>query len=489
MKNVKKLFASAICTALAVSVVGVSAAPAWKFIAYDISDGAVEANKYGKVYYEVDEKGQPTGINKLEGYANKVEWKAEGYERLYPHKEYDRLFLDDIFQQRTALTGALAPWEKEYRAEMWEIKRPYKVYERLFTNLPGKGYTANYKAADGFENDIFKFRGKTANVKSDFKFFGFDGFQFVRGTDGSVVIKDVLNDYLDLGFDKSNLTYLDNNAATIATQYPYNEGLSDGVTKTPTWKEFQLDDTNFYVSTDLTGPAYNAAANSVVEFGDVKNTYDQWVKSGRNSAWFDEVISKEQVVTARWVPGGFELAEPYKIYEFLQVVYRNNGDEFVVTLDGRKTNGRDLPYIVRYTGANANPNVKWEEAFPDAQAPHAMYAEKFIEVNGQWVSTGNNVNVPRNEAYRFMGEYAKELPRIDTQGLVNSDTKLFVRLQAPTSGKIYTITVDGGLNYRWYKDGVQIGISNSTTFLNGEMSGFMSTPASRPVPYVDIKAN
>ena len=72
-----------------------------------------------------------------------------------------------------------------------------------------------------------------------------------------------------------------------------------------------------------------------------------------------------------------------------------------VTLEDGKSK---LPYIWKYTGECANPEIEWRVAFAEAAKPYEIYEEKWVKaMNGKFYPTGE---------YRTTGRYAEDMPTV-----------------------------------------------------------------------------
>lgn len=54
-------------------------------------------------------------------------------------------------------------------------------------------------------------------------------------------------------------------------------------------------------------------------------------------------------------------------------------DKIVFTKNVYKDYTTNLPYVFRYTGGIAHPTVEWKVAWPEAQYPHTIYEEKYLD--------------------------------------------------------------------------------------------------------------
>ena len=181
MKNTKKVLAGVLCVATVAASTTAFAGNSWKFKGYSTEDWNVSNGVYNKMWYEVDARGIPTGREKYEGVASKVEWKHEFYERDYPHAEVNRLYLDEQATEVLGDSGAFADWEMKYEPEMWEVQYPYRIYERLKTNIPGIGWYANTLEHRGVtEADLLKYLGKNEPVTQTYEYFGFGPYRIIN---------------------------------------------------------------------------------------------------------------------------------------------------------------------------------------------------------------------------------------------------------------------------------------------------------------------
>ena len=94
-----------------------------------------------------------------------------------------------------------------------------------------------------------------------------------------------------------------------------------------------------------------------------------------------------------------------------------------------------LPYIWKYTGACANPEIEWRVAFAEAAKPYEIYEEKWVEaMDGTFYPTGE---------YRTTGRYAEDMPTVS--GGLGEHKVLTVMLEdvADASGLKWALTNAG----------------------------------------------
>lgn len=400
MKNTKKLMLLAIALVMLVSftVTNVSA-NSWKFSGYDTSDSAVANEKFGKIYYEVDDNGIPTNNEKIDGYANKVEWVHDFYEKAFPHAGINRLYIDDVKTSVFKDSGTIANWEKEFRAETWEVKYPYNVFERLWSKVNNTVWTPNFANPErGITNaDVLKYLGKQADVTSEYLSFGFDRFRII---DKSIVESKEYFPGKELalrrwfGAKDQNGNYIIDvqdllSRVGVATpKFPFeSDYIVGGMASLSDKDEFGnyiWDDASIaelittYRSEFLTGPDYKKGGNRVVDsvtyFDEITDSTSPSYDPSASLAWFNPhlIMESDKPATIDWTAQVYEKAFPYNNYQFLIV----NG----VVLDGSMVAPSVfLPRVFRYTGGQAAPKVEWKYSFAEAAPPHEIYCEKFLD--------------------------------------------------------------------------------------------------------------
>ena len=127
---------------------------------------------------------------------------------------------------------------------------------------------------------------------------------------------------------------------------------------------------------------------------------------------FDYVVTPYTADVARKYSEtlSYKVIEDYtkeKVLKEMDTDYDNPARElrFVkVTLEDGQTT---LPYIWRYTGGFANPEIKWMYAFTEKARPYENYEEKWVkDMDGNWVPTGE---------IRSMHTFANDVPTISTE--------------------------------------------------------------------------
>jgi len=98
-----------------------------------------------------------------------------------------------------------------------------------------------------------------------------------------------------------------------------------------------------------------------------------------------------------------------------------------------------LPYIWRYTGGYANPQVEWKVAFAEAAVPYEIYEEKFVD--------GKRVY-----EYRSTGEFATDAPAMDTNLGYRT---LTVNLEANVDGTALKMALEDA-GYYFYLDETKV---------------------------------
>lgn len=398
-----KLKTKILSLVLAVSMlasISAMAAPSWKFAGYELKNG----NPYAVLEYEVDENGVPTGNARQNGFASKVEWKHAFYEASFPHMGYARLYLDDKAQSLYAPTTE-AVSEQEYRPIYWEAKSPYAIYEVMYSRIPG---VMDWKVQPAFE----RFANKNASVKKEWAEYGFSAFKTVDG-----VVVDA-SEYLD------TISYKFDNAATYADVVNSYNALY--AIKNVNNKDFDIDFIIPRVSQEkLTGPKYDDG--KVVGEANVYAVANILADPTKAGYYNDDLLTNDiRNAEVKWVYGGYEAEGTNKMYEVAEIdgVLMDGGDcQKLVFKDGAwKLVDSKKPYIARYTGGNASPDVAWKAVWPEAAYPFNVYERKAVRNNeGKMVWT---------DEYRPAGKHASLLPSFEltTKEIANGDNVLVLTL-------------------------------------------------------------
>lgn len=141
---------------------------------------------------------------------------------------------------------------------------------------------------------------------------------------------------------------------------------------------------------------YNAINAGDAATGD----WDYAINEQRFSFYTNNIITTTpKFATADWVYAGYELAAPYRLYEYLSV------EGIVFDGDIDNDGNFDTPVVFRrLKNANgefamANPKIEWRYAWAEASYPHEIYMEKYVaDLSGKMVATGD---------FRGTAKYAK----------------------------------------------------------------------------------
>ncbi len=401
----------------------------------------------------------------LKGYASSITRPVSWYDSTYPNYQYEEIFADGQYTGLLWPTGARLPKSayKDVRFD-WEVGGTHKEIAQTKAFLNGAWYSddsypvlytganANVKEdnmyfgfdvfevfADGKARDVEVVLDKTGNavnttnaVKANYMINAADENEILPDQDGIVgSITGLVNS--GSGVDSVLYDMLANDGAYAAQRTGLdNQG---NVVEVPVYNYTNFASTHFDNKLPIThyfklaGPTYNANGDIAQPFGKVINAYDDCVATfdgngtallPNGSSDWDFIINRdrygfytnnlittysyEKAVTD-WVYAGYEVAEPYRLYEYLSI-------EGIV-FDGDIDNDGvlDTPVIFRYPTSSyntltsgkpafADPKVEWRYAFAQASYPHEIFAEKYVEdMNGKMVATGD---------LRGTGKYAKE---------------------------------------------------------------------------------
>lgn len=393
MKTSKKLMASLLCVAAVAPATTGFAANSWVFSGFSTNDYNIATGIYDKIWYEVDSHGIPTGNQKLDGVAKTIEWRHDFYERDYPHNEVVRLYLDGEKTSVTKDSGALADWETKFEPEMWEVQYPYRIYERLKSNVPGIGWHPNTLEHRGLtQNDLFKYLGKNEPVTQTYEYFGFGPYRIInKDTIASDEYRPGLAQALYNGFywydgakDLNGNYIVDSSALLddfgIDYTFPFDVSSVDMLSAKYSDGSYVMSNEDIsnqikvFKSEYLVGKDYVNGGNQKI---DTATYYTKTEDASMFNANFIKDCSKDHPAQVTWTNEMNEKEFPYRQYQFMVV----DG----VICDGRyigvdaEGNKLYLPYVYRYTGGNASPNVEWAYAFVEEAYPHEVYFEKILD--------------------------------------------------------------------------------------------------------------
>ena len=314
------------------------------------------------------------------------QWKAEGYEAVYPYAGYSRMYLDNKKQPVTAYNNLFPQWETRRRDYMWEMKSPYIIWERQQTKVNGKQWQWDYgNEKFGISDSVVKTRTNRQAYVTDIsmKKYGFGSYL----KDGTP-----LNDANEKMYQYFGVKASDE----------WNQLVSSTLTAQ---KLSEKDENNRYVLTDdylksiipvvrskFITAKFNAKGNAGLA---TKNVAAEYLLHADES-WQWDGDSFDVVYNAKidWTKPSYEMAEPYNYYQYLIV----DG----VVLDG--TNGKDR--ILRYTGGKATPKVEWKFAFFQL-AQNSEGADVYEIVEQKYVDGAKATNAQGEFIYRIpTGEYA-----------------------------------------------------------------------------------
>lgn len=387
----------------------------------------------------------------LKGFASSITRPVSWYDLSYPNLQYEEIYADGEYTGLLWATGARLPYTayKDFRF-MWEVGGTHKEVAQTRANFGDGNYygDATYPIV---------YTGANADVKEENIYFGFDVFEIyedgkardvevVLDTEGNnvnltnpVKANEMINAADQNTIYDGDITGLVNSGAGVNSVL-YSMLATDGAPvsyrtqfeetdpkfiQVPVYNYTGFESTHFddvlpithYFQ--LTGPTYDNQGAIAERYGLVIDAYedvvtadaefddfivdidetgdwDYFVDSERFSYYTNNLITTHITAkaTADWVYAGWELAEPYRIYEYLSI-------EGIV-FDGDIDNDGflDTPVIFRYSGGLADPKVEWKYAWVEASYPHEIYAQKFVEdMNGNMIAVDD---------FRGVGKYAKE---------------------------------------------------------------------------------
>lgn len=395
----KKVLVSLLTGAIMAGTVSASAA--WEFSGYDTTTPPM----YGKIYNEVI-NGSYTSKVKVEPVAEEdVEWISEGFEFVYPHAGYERLYLEGNAQVITRYNGQLPQWETRYKDFMWEVAGNHRIYQRQQTNIPGFGWNWDFgnEAFGIADSAVFVPTTRFAETTEEFKPYGIASFD-LKGN----LVSDAVKKFYDGDFDYNKDLVTEGYVEDGYAYGPYIVKLDDEGKPTKEiadWTYFSdenlsvLDENGQFAVTDeelaenvglictkyVTGPSYygeNPTKN-------VAKMYTDMIVAGNDpEAWFwdADTIVDDVKAEISWTAPQYEMEEPYYYYQYLVV----NG----LVFDGRN----DLPRVFRYTGGKASPKVEWKYQWSEKAYPYNVIEFKYLDGKQAFDLDGNPIyRVPTGE--------------------------------------------------------------------------------------------
>lgn len=380
----------ALFLAAAMAFGTVSASAEWYFAGYDTRD----LDNIGKIYNE-KVNGYYTSKSKIDPIAPEaVEWKFEGYEYAYPHAGYDRLYLEGNAQQITRYNNQFPQWETRFKDYMWEVTKNdvtggYRIYQRQQTNIPGLGWCWDFGANASVESVLISPTNRNADVTWTHLPYGVANFDL----NGNFVSDEVAAMYDYFGVNDPIFVYDYNTREIQKGTFFHNANLS---AIDPANGQYVVSDEEIaarvgsIVSKFITGPSFHGENPTK----DVAALYLE--NADKGWAWDWDVV-KYGGARIGWTPLSYEMAEPYRQYQYLVV----NG----LVLDGRN----DTPRVYRYTSGKATPNVEWRYVnwndlggdlvnYPMASNPFNIIEWKYIDGKPAYNEDGTPVlRIPTGE--------------------------------------------------------------------------------------------
>lgn len=353
MKGLFKKLVAGVCVVTVMSSAGIIAGAQSEmdnmvFAGYDTTD----PYNPNKIYNEVI-GGHYT--NKQILVPVTPEWRAEGYENVYPYAGYSRMYLEGKKQDITAYNNLFPQWETRKKDYFWEIKWPYRIWERQQTKVNNKTWQWDFgNDAFGIPDSAVKNRTNRYAVVTDvsFKDYGFGKYD----ANGNVLTQN--EQYMYSQFfvtDENGGKYFITDA--IATWNNLVNGLlsASSLSAKDANNRFVVRDEDIeamipvveskFVTAKFSENSKDGLAKKSVAAEFLQHMSDGW-------DWdYDTSFKFANTAKVSWSKQYYEMAEPYNYYQFLIV----NG----VVMDG--TNGKDRIY--RYTGGKASPKITWKFAF------------------------------------------------------------------------------------------------------------------------------
>lgn len=304
------------------------------------------------------------------------QWKLEYYEKAYPHAGVEFLYVNGKKTSVWRYSKSCAAWPAEFKPELWEIQYPYKIYERLYSRVNNISWTPNYpNEAMGIKNsDVFRYSGKCADVKREYRYFGFGRFR----VDSNGTVTDAAETYRNI------LGYIPEFPYTCSDVSLLSEKNSDGsyvISDSDIAEKIKTFDSEYLTGPDFSGSTKTIDTVAYVERAANGANAENW---SSQLSWCNTglIIPSGSPCKVGWLKAWEKAGAYNKEYEILTV----NG----TPLDGRIINtvysrGGEIketvrmPYVYRYTGIIKYPKTEWKYAWFEASAPYCVYAEKWLD--------------------------------------------------------------------------------------------------------------
>ncbi len=394
------------------------------FVGFQVElDGSADGLFVVEAYNEIRD-GRYTGKQLfIEVAEDRLTWKVEGYEGVYPYAEYECLYIDGIKQDEVIRYNGNTPqWKTKRQDYSWDITAPYTIWERQMTQVNGTTWTWD------FENDTFGIDDsevcrpttRTADVTVGWETIGTANYDnagnyiFVSDKNTMAFKPAADREYLYTLF--GDMTALKNfNKVALPGDLSWN-----ALSAKNGFNQYEVTDEEIQsmvpVFKKKLVTAKGERTRDVLEEYLAHPEYPVWATEAA-----DDTIEVFYDAKISWTTPQYELVEPYREYQFLIV----NG----IVLDGTKdANGNVKDYVGRYTGAVGNPVVEWE---------FYMYQAK-TDAEGDVLG-----NIGERNVYEVV-----ERKLINGKKVVDAFGNYITRTRTDVYGYGYVKAVAGGLEYR-----------------------------------------
>lgn len=409
------------------------------------------------------------------------EWREEGFEAVYPHAGYSRMYLEGNPQEITVYNQLSPQWETRRRDYMWEMKEPHRIYERQQTKIQNQTWAWDFGNA----------------------MFGIPDSALLTPTHReAVVLNEEMRDY-GFGIYKNNGDVITAEEAAMYAAFNITEAIvgettvvndeNEGPINVKGWFDLledelsveslsAKDDHNRYIMTDeMIANLIPVVRTKYVtaKFNDYnndglmeKNVADEYLKvqkyiaenGGDGWDWdygYGESFDIVKTAEISWTAPGYEMEEPYLNYQYLIV----NG----VVLDGRDVDGDGEPdrdRVYRYTGGKANPVITWKF---DHFQPKDVYD-----------GAGNYIN----NVYEVV-----ERKYVDGVPAVNADGEPVYRIPTGKYGNTYFVVKARTIEYWVVDDQGNQTLLNIFDRFTGTIEGTVDDGVYNPVDLVNAFTN
>jgi hypothetical protein len=410
--------------------------------------------------------GQTAREYGLKPYASSITRPNSWYDLRYPNLQYEEIFADGEYTGLTWPTGAQLPYTsyKDF-PYMWEVGGTHKEVARTKAFLNGVwfgndayGYPSVYTGVNAdvkeeniyYGFDVFEVfedgKARDVEVVLDTEGEGVNATNIIKAAHmtNAASSNTLHNSIIGLvnsgnGYNSVLYSVLANNLNALAAYRSDNDPVTPNTVPVFDFTGYPSDFFDNLLPIQhyfqLSGPTYNDNGEVTSKYGLVIDAYEDCVDAvaegsvvaGDREGWWhyhvdpvrysyytNNLVTTHATATATtdWVYAGYELEAPYRMYEYLSIEgilfdgdIDNDGSLDTPVIFRYPTSGIPTKFSTNTSYALADPKVEWRYAFVDANYPHEIIMQKFVEAPNP--VTGLMEMVATDE-YKGAEKYAKE---------------------------------------------------------------------------------